>query len=203
MLSASPAVRGRHSSSGRVCFENIGWQMTCFHCQPLFSLLSAPPPPFTTTCYCTPSILRHYSTLTTVPSAMVHDVHANTFTVPNTPPQRDVTHRLSKLCLFRRSRNRLWKPISFQGRSWDAIGVAEHRCWRSMVKHQPLQVYEKQFFLSFVTGIYGCRWKRYQRSQDDSSRVGQMSEVALCIVVKKKYTQVFALYLSIRWQSQE
>ncbi|KAM6983692.1 glycerophosphodiester phosphodiesterase domain-containing protein 5 isoform 2-T2 [Tautogolabrus adspersus] len=39
-----------------------------------------------------------------------------------------------------------------------------------MVKHQPLQVYEKQVFLSFVTGVYGCRWKRYQRSQDDSSR---------------------------------
>ncbi|KAM6907573.1 glycerophosphodiester phosphodiesterase domain-containing protein 5 [Xenentodon cancila] len=39
-----------------------------------------------------------------------------------------------------------------------------------MVKHQPLQVYEKQVFLSFVTGIYGCRWKRYQRSQDDSSK---------------------------------
>ncbi|XP_074528967.1 glycerophosphodiester phosphodiesterase domain-containing protein 5 isoform X2 [Halichoeres trimaculatus] len=39
-----------------------------------------------------------------------------------------------------------------------------------MVKHQPLQVYEKQVFLSFVTGVYGWRWKRYQRSQDDSSR---------------------------------
>ncbi|XP_033970265.1 glycerophosphodiester phosphodiesterase domain-containing protein 5 isoform X4 [Trematomus bernacchii] len=39
-----------------------------------------------------------------------------------------------------------------------------------MVKHQPLQVYEKQLFVSFVTGIYGCRWKRYQRSQEDSSR---------------------------------
>uniref|UniRef100_A0A8C4ECL5 Glycerophosphodiester phosphodiesterase domain containing 5a n=1 Tax=Dicentrarchus labrax TaxID=13489 RepID=A0A8C4ECL5_DICLA len=39
-----------------------------------------------------------------------------------------------------------------------------------MVKHQPLQVYEKQVFVSFVTGIYGCRWKRYQRSQDDSSK---------------------------------
>ncbi|XP_067350795.1 glycerophosphodiester phosphodiesterase domain-containing protein 5 isoform X2 [Channa argus] len=39
-----------------------------------------------------------------------------------------------------------------------------------MVKHQPLQVYEKQIFVSFVTGIYGCRWKRYQRSQDNSSR---------------------------------
>ncbi|KAM4620950.1 glycerophosphodiester phosphodiesterase domain-containing protein 5 isoform 2-T2 [Polymixia lowei] len=39
-----------------------------------------------------------------------------------------------------------------------------------MVKHQPLQVYEKQVFLSFVTGIYGCRWKRYQRSHDDSSK---------------------------------
>ncbi|XP_072302849.1 glycerophosphodiester phosphodiesterase domain-containing protein 5 isoform X2 [Eucyclogobius newberryi] len=39
-----------------------------------------------------------------------------------------------------------------------------------MVKHQPLQVYEKQIFLSFITGIYGCRWKRYQRSQDDTSK---------------------------------
>ncbi|XP_071754444.1 glycerophosphodiester phosphodiesterase domain-containing protein 5 [Centroberyx gerrardi] len=39
-----------------------------------------------------------------------------------------------------------------------------------MVKHQPLQVYEKQLFLSFVTGIYGCRWKRYQRCHDDSSK---------------------------------
>ncbi|XP_061659908.1 glycerophosphodiester phosphodiesterase domain-containing protein 5 isoform X2 [Syngnathoides biaculeatus] len=39
-----------------------------------------------------------------------------------------------------------------------------------MVKHQPLQVYEKQVLVSFITGIYGCRWKRYQRSQDDSSK---------------------------------
>uniref|UniRef100_A0A3Q3AXW7 Uncharacterized protein n=1 Tax=Kryptolebias marmoratus TaxID=37003 RepID=A0A3Q3AXW7_KRYMA len=39
-----------------------------------------------------------------------------------------------------------------------------------MVKHQALQVYEKQVFLSIVTGIYGCRWKRYQRSQDNSSK---------------------------------
>ncbi|XP_034034837.1 glycerophosphodiester phosphodiesterase domain-containing protein 5 isoform X1 [Thalassophryne amazonica] len=39
-----------------------------------------------------------------------------------------------------------------------------------MVKHQPLQVYEKQVFVSFVAGIYGCRWKRYQRSQENSSK---------------------------------
>ncbi|XP_076130533.1 glycerophosphodiester phosphodiesterase domain-containing protein 5 isoform X1 [Alosa pseudoharengus] len=39
-----------------------------------------------------------------------------------------------------------------------------------MVKHQPLQVYERQLCLSCVTGIYGCRWKRYQRSQDDTSK---------------------------------
>ncbi|KAJ7996078.1 hypothetical protein DPEC_G00233340 [Dallia pectoralis] len=40
-----------------------------------------------------------------------------------------------------------------------------------MVKHQPLpQIYEKQLCLSFLTGIYGCRWKRYQRSHDDSSK---------------------------------
>ncbi|KAL0994368.1 hypothetical protein UPYG_G00121240 [Umbra pygmaea] len=40
-----------------------------------------------------------------------------------------------------------------------------------MVKHQPLQqVYEKQLCLSFITGVYGCRWKRYQRSHDNSSK---------------------------------
>ncbi|KAM9729688.1 glycerophosphodiester phosphodiesterase domain-containing protein 5 isoform 2-T3 [Menidia menidia] len=49
-----------------------------------------------------------------------------------------------------------------------------------MVKHQPLQVYEKQVFLSFVTGIYGCRWKRYQRSQDDSSKWECAWFVILC-----------------------
>nr|XP_012777420.1 glycerophosphodiester phosphodiesterase domain-containing protein 5 isoform X3 [Maylandia zebra] len=49
-----------------------------------------------------------------------------------------------------------------------------------MVKHQPLQVYEKQVFVSFVTGIYGCRWKRYQRSQDESSRWECTWFVILC-----------------------
>lgn len=44
-----------------------------------------------------------------------------------------------------------------------------------MVKHQPLQVYEKQILLSFVTGLYGCRWKRYQRSQEQSSKVSHAS----------------------------
>ncbi|XP_028838173.1 glycerophosphodiester phosphodiesterase domain-containing protein 5 isoform X2 [Denticeps clupeoides] len=38
-----------------------------------------------------------------------------------------------------------------------------------MVKHQPLQVYERQLCLSCLTGIYGCRWKRYQRSHDDTT----------------------------------
>ncbi|XP_029925653.1 glycerophosphodiester phosphodiesterase domain-containing protein 5 isoform X3 [Myripristis murdjan] len=50
----------------------------------------------------------------------------------------------------------------------------------SMVKHQPLQVYEKQIFVSFVTGIYGCRWKRYQRCQDDSSKWECTWFVILC-----------------------
>ncbi|XP_076875358.1 glycerophosphodiester phosphodiesterase domain-containing protein 5 isoform X2 [Brachyhypopomus gauderio] len=38
------------------------------------------------------------------------------------------------------------------------------------MKHQPLQVYERQLCLSCLTGIYGCRWKRYQRSHDNSSK---------------------------------
>lgn len=41
---------------------------------------------------------------------------------------------------------------------------------RSMVKHQPLQYYEPQLCLSCLTGIYGCRWKRYQRSHDDTTK---------------------------------
>ncbi|XP_024132375.1 glycerophosphodiester phosphodiesterase domain-containing protein 5 isoform X1 [Oryzias melastigma] len=39
-----------------------------------------------------------------------------------------------------------------------------------MVKHQPLQVYERQLCLSCITGLYGCRWKRYQRSHDDTTK---------------------------------
>ncbi|XP_034023860.1 glycerophosphodiester phosphodiesterase domain-containing protein 5 isoform X2 [Thalassophryne amazonica] len=39
-----------------------------------------------------------------------------------------------------------------------------------MVKHQPLQVYERQLCLSCITGFYGCRWKRYQRSHDDTTK---------------------------------
>ncbi|XP_062309361.1 glycerophosphodiester phosphodiesterase domain-containing protein 5 isoform X2 [Osmerus eperlanus] len=53
-----------------------------------------------------------------------------------------------------------------------------------MVKHQPLaptQVYEKQLCLSFVTGIYGCRWKRYQRSHDDSTKWERAWFFLLCI----------------------
>lgn len=40
-----------------------------------------------------------------------------------------------------------------------------------MVRHQPLQYYEPQLCLSCLTGIYGCRWKRYQRSHDDTTPV--------------------------------
>ncbi|XP_026577106.1 glycerophosphodiester phosphodiesterase domain-containing protein 5 isoform X1 [Pseudonaja textilis] len=39
-----------------------------------------------------------------------------------------------------------------------------------MVKHQPLQYYEPQLCLSCLTGIYGGRWKRYQRSHDDTTK---------------------------------
>ncbi|XP_043927075.1 glycerophosphodiester phosphodiesterase domain-containing protein 5 isoform X1 [Protopterus annectens] len=39
-----------------------------------------------------------------------------------------------------------------------------------MVRHQPLQYYEPQLCLSCLTGIYGCRWKRYQRSHDDTTK---------------------------------
>lgn len=43
----------------------------------------------------------------------------------------------------------------------------------SMVRHQPLQYYEPQLCLSCLTGIYGCRWKRYQRSHDDTTPVSR------------------------------
>lgn len=42
-----------------------------------------------------------------------------------------------------------------------------------MVRHQPLQYYEPQLCLSCLTGIYGCRWKRYQRSHDDTTPVSE------------------------------
>ncbi|XP_077867818.1 glycerophosphodiester phosphodiesterase domain-containing protein 5-like, partial [Saccoglossus kowalevskii] len=41
-----------------------------------------------------------------------------------------------------------------------------------MVSHLRLEArqrYEQQVCLSCVTGLYGCRWKRYQRSTSDTS----------------------------------
>lgn len=49
-----------------------------------------------------------------------------------------------------------------------------------MVKHQPLQVYERQLCLSCLTGIYGCRWKRYQRSHDDTTKWERLWFLVLC-----------------------
>lgn len=63
---------------------------------------------------------------------------------------------------------------------WDGRRVAWSPGWRSMVKHQPLQVYERQLCLSFLTGIYGCRWKRYQRSHDDTTKV-RLALILECI----------------------
>ncbi|XP_062910735.1 glycerophosphodiester phosphodiesterase domain-containing protein 5 isoform X2 [Mobula hypostoma] len=50
-----------------------------------------------------------------------------------------------------------------------------------MVKHQPLQYYEPQLCLSFLTGIYGCRWKRYQRSHDSTTKWERLWFLILCI----------------------
>ncbi|XP_048389508.1 glycerophosphodiester phosphodiesterase domain-containing protein 5 isoform X1 [Stegostoma tigrinum] len=49
-----------------------------------------------------------------------------------------------------------------------------------MVKHQPLQYYEPQLCLSCLTGIYGCRWKRYQRSHDSTTKWERLWFLILC-----------------------
>lgn len=100
----------------------------------------------------------------------------------NTPQQHDVTRPVDEKCncMYEDWANHLKACLcvptfcSFlrvPSPVWDAIRLVARWGWGSMVKHQPLQVYEKQLFVSFVTGIYGCRWKRYQRSQEESSRV--------------------------------
>ncbi|KAG9333351.1 hypothetical protein JZ751_012760 [Albula glossodonta] len=48
-----------------------------------------------------------------------------------------------------------------------------------MVKHQPLQVYEKQLCLSCLTGIYGCRWKRLGYT------------IGLCVVMSDEPPEAF------------
>ncbi|OCT93338.1 glycerophosphodiester phosphodiesterase domain-containing protein 5 isoform X2 [Xenopus laevis] len=58
-----------------------------------------------------------------------------------------------------------------------------------MVKHQPLQYYEPQLCLSCLTGIYGCRWKRYQRSHDDTTRWELLWFVIL----------TFTFFLTLTW----
>uniref|UniRef100_A0A452IHD2 GP-PDE domain-containing protein n=1 Tax=Gopherus agassizii TaxID=38772 RepID=A0A452IHD2_9SAUR len=58
-----------------------------------------------------------------------------------------------------------------------------------MVKHQPLQYYEPQLCLSCLTGIYGCRWKRYQRSHDDTTKWERLWFIIL----------TFAFFLTLVW----
>uniref|UniRef100_F7DBA1 Glycerophosphodiester phosphodiesterase domain containing 5 n=1 Tax=Xenopus tropicalis TaxID=8364 RepID=F7DBA1_XENTR len=58
-----------------------------------------------------------------------------------------------------------------------------------MVKHQPLQYYEPQLCLSCLTGIYGCRWKRYQRSHDDTTKWELLWFVIL----------TFTFFLTLTW----
>ncbi|XP_029140447.1 glycerophosphodiester phosphodiesterase domain-containing protein 5 [Protobothrops mucrosquamatus] len=58
-----------------------------------------------------------------------------------------------------------------------------------MVKHQPLQYYEPQLCLSCLTGIYGCRWKRYQRSHDDTTKWERLWFLLL----------TFAFFLTLVW----
>lgn len=58
-----------------------------------------------------------------------------------------------------------------------------------MIKHQPLQYYEPQLCLSFLTGIYGCRWKRYQRSHDSTTKWEQLWFLILSVT----------FFLSVTW----
>uniref|UniRef100_A0A8C8RE94 Glycerophosphodiester phosphodiesterase domain containing 5 n=1 Tax=Pelusios castaneus TaxID=367368 RepID=A0A8C8RE94_9SAUR len=58
-----------------------------------------------------------------------------------------------------------------------------------MVKHQPLQYYEPQLCLSCLTGIYGCRWKRYQRSHDDTTKWERLWFLIL----------IFTFFLTLVW----
>lgn len=85
-----------------------------------------------------------------------------------------------------------------------------------MVRHQPLQYYEPQLCLSCLTGIYGCRWKRYQRSHDDTTPVsragmgagnlgspgpgGQVSAPSLCCVTLDRPVPLWvAVSPSVKW----
>ncbi len=81
------------------------------------------------------------------------------------------------------------------GDQWDDSEAGWSLDWRSMVKHQPLQVYERQLCLSCLTGIYGCRWKRYQRSHDDTSKVSYPFAKPSCCDVKCFGTDLHEPYL--------
>ncbi|TSK49650.1 Glycerophosphodiester phosphodiesterase domain-containing protein 5 [Bagarius yarrelli] len=61
-----------------------------------------------------------------------------------------------------------------------------------MVKHQPLQVYERQLCLSCLTGIYGCRWKRYQRSHDDTTKIGVTAALLTTVIGVISVSQIWS-----------
>lgn len=81
---------------------------------------------------------------------------------------------------------------------WDASTSLAGRVWRSMVKHQPLQVYERQLCLSCLTGIYGCRWKRYQRSHDDSSKVA-----STFITLHSRVSSIIISHADLIWSASD
>ncbi|XP_035884696.1 glycerophosphodiester phosphodiesterase domain-containing protein 5 isoform X3 [Phyllostomus discolor] len=60
-----------------------------------------------------------------------------------------------------------------------------------MVRHQPLQYYEPQLCLSCLTGIYGCRWKRYQRSHDDTTPMGLVVILVSTVVAMSAVAQLW------------
>ncbi|RXN07534.1 glycerophosphodiester phosphodiesterase domain-containing 5-like isoform X2 [Labeo rohita] len=70
-----------------------------------------------------------------------------------------------------------------------------------MVKHQPLQVYERQLCLSCLTGIYGCRWKRYQRSHDDTTKIGVTAALLTTIIGVISVTQMWGEEWDVVWIS--
>ncbi|CAB1445642.1 unnamed protein product, partial [Pleuronectes platessa] len=81
------------------------------------------------------------------------------------PPARHFPHGLSRfdsLLAGEKVREKPLTPYVEAGEKWQQPA---HR-----VLNSQWDVYERQLCLSCITGIYGCRWKRYQRSHDDTTK---------------------------------
>ena len=65
-----------------------------------------------------------------------------------------------------------------------------------MVSHKRLQQYKRYYGKTLMTGLYGCRWHRYQQSRDNTSIVS----INFVIVLFCEGTSIYVIFRDVSFQ---